>query len=76
MKMSKWNVDLRGDTYGAPLMYQSDGALGIESMPSLATLKYTISGASPLGGHQYPHTAPNNIYDLRRSVVCIHASLD
>jgi len=34
--------------YAAPLIYQSVGALGNTSIPSLGTLKYTISGERPL----------------------------
>ena len=36
------------EPYRAPLMYQSDGAFGFSSIPSLGILKCTISGESPL----------------------------
>jgi len=47
---SDWNYLHRDrpDAYLAPLMYQSEGACLVSSIPSLGILKCTISGESPL----------------------------
>jgi hypothetical protein len=39
----------RRNTHAAPLIYQSEG-VELLSIPSSATLKYTISGERPLKG--------------------------
>lgn len=57
-------------------MYQSSGTVGLFSMPSLGTLKCTISGDNPLAYNDQRNEAiPNKNY-TRCRIIGIHASPD